>query len=83
MKDYKKGGKITGKLLIEGNLILTDNLEVEEEIEVTGYIDCAGYSIKAGDWIDPEIGEKGNADECMSWKFNLTPEEYEGLEIES
>ena len=33
--------------------------------------------------IDPEIGVKGDADECMGWKFGLTREEYQSLKIES
>jgi hypothetical protein len=33
--------------------------------------------------IDPEVGEKKDADLSMSWKLNLTKEEYNNLEIES
>ena len=33
--------------------------------------------------IDPAIGKKGKADECMSWKFNIQPIEYATLAAES
>ena len=33
--------------------------------------------------IDPEVGVKGDADECMGWKFGLSKEEYQSLKIES
>lgn len=34
MKDIKKGGKISGSLIVDGNLTLTSDLEVEEKIDL-------------------------------------------------
>jgi hypothetical protein len=33
--------------------------------------------------IDPEVGVKGSADESMAWKFSLTLDEYNKLEVET
>ena len=32
--------------------------------------------------VAPEVGEKGNADEAMGWKFNVTLVEYNSLKVE-
>jgi hypothetical protein len=33
--------------------------------------------------IDPEIGKKGDADECMAWKHNWSIQEYQTLKVEA
>ena len=33
--------------------------------------------------VDPEVGARGDADECMGWKFRLSKEEYTKLTVEA
>ena len=33
--------------------------------------------------IDPEVGKKGDPDECMAWKWGISTSEYLTLEMET
>lgn len=33
--------------------------------------------------VDPVIGKKGDADECLAWKFSISKEEYLSLNVQT